>query len=92
MSRVIGIDLGTTNSVVSIWDPQAQQVRIIPSASGSRTTPSVVAFAKGAPLVGEAARGQQVTNPVNTVYSIKRFIGRRHQEVVSEEKIVPESE
>ncbi len=88
MSKIIGIDLGTTNSVVAIMEGGAPKVLI--NAQGSRITPSVVGFTeKGERLVGQPARHQQVTNPKNTVYSIKRFMGRRHSEVGSEEKLVP---
>ena len=86
--RIIGIDLGTTNSVVSVME--GKEAKVIPNAEGNRLTPSVVAFTdKGEVLVGEPARRQAVTNPTKTVYSIKRFMGRRHNEVASEEKIVP---
>ena len=86
--KIIGIDLGTTNSVVSIVE--GDEPKIIPNAEGNRITPSVVAFNdKGETLVGEPARRQAVTNPHRTVYSIKRFMGRRHSEVESEEKMVP---
>jgi len=88
MAKIIGIDLGTTNSVVAVMEGSSPKVLI--NASGSRLTPSVVAFTdKGERLVGQIARHQQVTNPENTVYSIKRFMGRRHNEVAAEEKIVP---
>ena len=88
MSKIIGIDLGTTNSVVAILEGATPKVLI--NAQGSRLTPSVVGFTdKNERLVGQIARHQQVTNPENTVYSIKRFMGRRHNEVASEEKIVP---
>jgi len=88
MAKIIGIDLGTTNSVVAVMEGSAPKVLI--NASGSRLTPSVVAFTdKGERLVGQSARHQQVTNPENTVFSIKRFMGRRHREVSSEEKLVP---
>lgn len=88
MAKIIGIDLGTTNSVVSIMEGSAPKVLI--NGSGSRLTPSVVGFTdKGERLVGQSARHQQVTNPTNTVFSIKRFMGRRHREVASEEKMVP---
>jgi molecular chaperone DnaK len=88
MAKIIGIDLGTTNSVVAVMEGSAPKVLV--NASGSRLTPSVVGFTdKGERLVGQTARHQQVTNPENTVYSIKRFMGRRHSEVSSEEKIVP---
>ena len=88
MAKIIGIDLGTTNSVVAVMEGSAPKVLI--NSSGSRLTPSVVGFTdKGERLVGQIARHQQVTNPENTVYSIKRFMGRRHSEVSSEEKTVP---
>ncbi|WP_437230599.1 molecular chaperone DnaK [Planctomicrobium sp. SH661] len=86
--KIIGIDLGTTNSVVSVME--GGEVKVIANQEGARTTPSVVAFNdKGDVLVGEPAKRQAVTNPENTIYSIKRFMGRRHDEVVAEEKIVP---
>lgn len=86
--KIIGIDLGTTNSVVAIME--GKDVKVIPNAEGNRLTPSVVAFTdKGETVVGEPARRQAVTNPVRTVYSIKRFMGRRHSEVATEEKMVP---
>src|SRR5690606_15324803 len=86
--KIIGIDLGTTNSVVSVME--GGEVKVIANQEGARTTPSVVAFNdKGDVLVGEPAKRQAVTNPENTIYSIKRFMGRRHNEVESEEKIVP---
>ncbi len=88
MSKIIGIDLGTTNSVVAVME--GDQPKVLTNAQGSRLTPSVVGFTdKGEILVGQIARHQQVTNPQNTVFSIKRFMGRRHNEVHSEEKIVP---
>ncbi len=88
MNKVIGIDLGTTNSCVAVME--GGQANVIPNAEGSRTTPSVVAFTKdGERLVGTAARRQATTNPSNTIYSIKRFMGRRHGEVAEEEKLVP---
>ncbi len=88
MAKIIGIDLGTTNSVVALMEGSAPKVLV--NSSGSRLTPSVVGFTdKGERLVGQIARHQQVTNPENTVFSIKRFMGRRHSEVSSEEKIVP---
>ncbi|MHC5083590.1 MAG: molecular chaperone DnaK [Planctomycetota bacterium] len=88
MGKIIGIDLGTTNSVVSVMEGSAPKVLI--NASGARLTASVVGFTeKGERLVGQTAKHQQVTNPQNTVYSIKRFMGRRHKEVSSEEKTVP---
>jgi molecular chaperone DnaK len=86
--KIIGIDLGTTNSVVAVME--GKDAKVIPNQEGNRLTPSVVAFTdKGDVLVGELARRQAVTNPTKTVYSIKRFMGRRHNEVASEEKIVP---
>ncbi len=88
MSKIIGIDLGTTNSVVSVME--GGQPVVIPNQEGGRTTPSVVAFAKsGERLVGQVAKRQSVTNPENTVYSIKRFMGRRFDEVNEEMKLVP---
>ena len=88
MSKIIGIDLGTTNSVVAVME--AGQPKVLVNEQGARLTPSVVAFTeKGERLVGQRAKNQQVTNPTNTVYSIKRFMGRRHNEVSQEEKIVP---
>jgi molecular chaperone DnaK len=86
--KIIGIDLGTTNSVVAVME--GGDPKVIPNAEGNRLTPSIVAFTeKGETLVGEPARRQAVTNPKRTIYSIKRFMGRRHSEVASEEKIVP---
>src|SRR3954453_6497528 len=86
--KIIGIDLGTTNSVVAVME--GKEAKVIPNAEGNRLTPSVVAFTdKGDVLVGEPARRQAVTNPKRTVYSIKRFMGRRHNEVATEEKMVP---
>jgi molecular chaperone DnaK len=88
MAKIIGIDLGTTNSVVAVMEGSTPKVLI--NSSGSRLTPSVVAFTdKGERLVGQAAKHQQVTNPENTIYSVKRFMGRRHREVSAEEKMVP---
>ncbi|MEW6198859.1 MAG: molecular chaperone DnaK [Planctomycetota bacterium] len=87
-SKIIGIDLGTTNSVVAVME--GGQPKVLINDSGSRLTPSVVAFTdKGERLVGQRAKNQQVTNPKNTVFSIKRFMGRRHREVSNEEKMVP---
>ncbi|MDE2507036.1 MAG: molecular chaperone DnaK [Planctomycetota bacterium] len=86
--KIIGIDLGTTNSVVSVME--GGDKKVIPNQEGSPLTPSVVAFTtKGETLVGEPAKRQAVTNPRGTVYSIKRFMGRRHDEVKGEEKMVP---
>jgi molecular chaperone DnaK len=88
VSKIIGIDLGTTNSVVAVMEGDSPSV--IASPEGSRTTPSVVAFTKsGERLVGQVAKRQAVTNPENTVYSIKRFMGRRYSEVSEEQKMVP---
>ncbi len=87
-NKVIGIDLGTTNSVVSVME--GAQAKVLINQQGNRLTPSVVAFTdKGERLVGQPARHQQITNPKNTVFSIKRFMGRRHNEVAEEEKQVP---
>jgi molecular chaperone DnaK len=86
--KIIGIDLGTTNSVVAVME--GNDVTVIPNQEGSRLTPSVVAFStKGDILVGEPAKRQAITNPRGTVYSIKRFMGRRHEEVKNEEKMIP---
>lgn len=88
MSKVIGIDLGTTNSCVAVI--QAGESVVIPNAEGSRTTPSVVAFTKsGEKLVGQTAKRQAVTNYENTIFSIKRFMGRKYDEVAGEIKLVP---
>jgi molecular chaperone DnaK len=88
MAKIIGIDLGTTNSVVAVME--GDQPKVLINAQGSRITPSVVAFTeKGERLVGQTAKHQQVTNPKNTIFSIKRFMGRRHSEVAQEEKMVP---
>src|SRR5262245_11044551 len=86
--KIIGIDLGTTNSVVAVME--GAEVKVIPNQEGNRLTPSVVAFTdKGDRLVGDPAKRQAVTNPRRTIYSIKRFMGRRHKEVLGEEKLVP---
>lgn len=86
--KIIGIDLGTTNSVVAVME--GSEPKVIPNPEGNRLTPSVVAFTdKNDTIVGEPARRQAVTNPQRTVYSAKRFMGRRHHEVESEEKMVP---
>src|ERR671917_2170114 len=88
MGRTVGIDLGTTNSVVAVLD--GGEPVVIPNAEGSRVTPSVVAFTKnGERLVGAPAKRQAIINPQNTIYSIKRFMGRRYDEVSEERKIVP---
>jgi len=86
--KIIGIDLGTTNSVVAVME--GSEVKVIPNQEGNRLTPSVVAFTdKGDRLVGDPAKRQAITNPRRTIYSIKRFMGRRHKEVAAEEKLVP---
>jgi molecular chaperone DnaK len=86
--KIIGIDLGTTNSVVAVME--GGEVKVIPNQEGHRLTPSVVAFTdKGERLVGEPAKRQAITNSKRTIYSIKRFMGRRHHEVEAEEKLVP---
>jgi len=87
MGKIIGIDLGTTNSCVAVME--AGQPTVLTNAEGNRTTPSVVAFANDEILVGAPARRQAVTNPTNTIFSAKRFMGRRHDEVSDEEKLVP---
>ena len=85
--KIIGIDLGTTNSVVAVVE--GGEPKVIQNPEGNRLTPSVVAFTENGELVGEPAKRQAITNPTRTVYSIKRFMGRRHQEVENEEKMVP---
>ncbi len=88
MSKIIGIDLGTTNSVVAVME--GGQPVVIPNQEGGRTTPSVVGFTKsGERLVGQVAKRQAVTNPENTVYSIKRFMGRRFDEVSRRDEAGP---
>src|SRR5450432_1464223 len=88
MSRILGIDLGTTNSCMAVME--GGEPVVIPNAEGGRTTPSVVAFTKsGERVVGQAAKRQAVTNPQNTVFSIKRFMGRKFDEVHEEEHRVP---
>jgi molecular chaperone DnaK len=88
MAKIIGIDLGTTNSVVAVME--GGEPKVIPNEEGGRTTPSVVGFTKtGARLVGQVAKRQAITNPENTIYSIKRFMGRRYDEVNEEMKMVP---
>jgi molecular chaperone DnaK len=88
MGKIIGIDLGTTNSVVAVME--GNEAKVIPNSEGARTTASVVAFAQnGERLVGQVAKRQAVTNPTNTIYSIKRFMGRRFEEVGGEIKMVP---
>jgi molecular chaperone DnaK len=88
MGKIIGIDLGTTNSVVAVME--GGEPKVIPNEEGGRTTPSVVAFTKsGERLVGQVAKRQAITNPESTIYSIKRFMGRRYNEVNDEMKMVP---
>ncbi|MFL5359259.1 molecular chaperone DnaK [Archangium sp.] len=88
MGKIIGIDLGTTNSVVAIME--GREPKVLTNEEGARTTPSVVAFAKdGERLVGQVAKRQAITNPERTVYSIKRFMGRRYEETTEEAKLVP---
>ena len=87
-SKVLGIDLGTTNSCMAVME--GGEPTVIPNAEGGRTTPSVVAFTKdGERLVGSSAKRQAVTNPLNTIFSIKRFIGRKFDEVQNEIDLVP---
>jgi molecular chaperone DnaK len=87
MAKAAGIDLGTTNSVIAAWE--GGQADVIPNAEGSRTTPSVVAFTEsGERLVGQLAKRQAIMNPKGTIYSAKRFIGRRFEEVEEEAKAV----
>jgi molecular chaperone DnaK len=89
MSKVIGIDLGTTNSCVALMD--GKEAKVIENTEGTRTTPSVVAFANGERLVGQPAKRQAVTNPENTLYAIKRLVGRRYDDPVTkkDKKMVP---
>jgi molecular chaperone DnaK len=88
MGKIIGIDLGTTNSCVAVME--GGEPKVIPNDEGGRTTPSIVAFTKnGERLVGQVAKRQAITNPENTIYSIKRFMGRRYNEVTDEMKMVP---
>src|ERR1700739_1998595 len=88
MAKIIGIDLGTTNSVVAVME--GGEPKVIPNEEGGRTTPSVVAFTKsGERLGGQVGKRQAITNPQNTIYSIKRFMGRRYDEVSDEMKMVP---
>ena len=88
MAKIIGIDLGTTNSCVAVME--GGEPKVIPNEEGGRTTPSVVGFTKtGERLVGQVAKRQAITNPENTVYSIKRFMGHRFDEVTEETKRVP---
>ena len=88
MGKIIGIDLGTTNSVVAVME--GGEPKVIANEEGGRTTPSVVGFTKsGERLVGQVAKRQAITNPENTIYSVKRFMGRRFNEVSDELKMVP---
>lgn len=88
MAKTVGIDLGTTNSVVAVME--GSKPAVIVNAEGSRTTPSVVAFKEdGERLMGQVARRQSVLNPENTLYSAKRFIGRRYSEVAGERSLTP---
>ena len=88
MAKVIGIDLGTTNSCVAVME--GKDPGVIPNAEGGRTTPSMIGFAKdGERLVGQTAKRQAVTNPQNTIFSIKRFMGRKYGEVPEEITMVP---
>src|SRR6202000_435256 len=88
MAKIIGIDLGTTNSCVAVLE--GGEPKVIPNEEGARTTPSIVGFSKsGERLVGQVAKRQAITNPQNTIYSIKRFMGRRYNEVDNEMKMVP---
>src|SRR6187431_3585363 len=88
MAKILGIDLGTTNSCMSVMD--GQEPLVLENSEGARTTPSVVAFTKsGERIVGQAAKRQAVTNPRNTVFSAKRFIGRKFSEVKEEAKNMP---
>ena len=88
MGKIIGIDLGTTNSVVAVME--GGEPKVIPNEEGGRTTPSIVGFtSSGERLVGQVAKRQAITNPQNTIYSIKRFMGRRYDEVNDEMKMVP---
>ncbi|MCG8569215.1 MAG: molecular chaperone DnaK [Spirochaetes bacterium] len=87
MGKIIGIDLGTTNSVVSVME--GSEPVVITNSEGQRTTPSIVGFSKGERIVGQPAKNQMVTNPKNTIYSIKRFMGRKFNEVNEETKFIP---
>jgi len=88
MGKIIGIDLGTTNSCVAVLE--GGEPKVIANEEGARTTPSIVAFSKsGERLVGQVAKRQAITNPENTIFSIKRFMGRRFNEVNDEMKMVP---
>ena len=85
--KIIGIDLGTTNSVAAVQE--GSEINVIPNQEGNRITPSVVAFTDKGVLVGDPAKRQAITNPMRTIYTIKRFMGRRRKEVMDEEKLVP---
>ena len=88
MSKILGVDLGTTNSCMAVMDHG--EYKIIPNAEGNRTTPSIVAFTKsGERLVGQTAKRQAVTNPKNTIFSIKRLMGRKFSETARERELVP---
>src|ERR1700677_321942 len=88
MGKIIGIDLGTTNSCVAVME--GGEAKVIPNEEGGRTTPSIVAFTKsGERLVGTVGKRQAITNPENTIFSVKRFMGRRLNEVGDEMKMVP---
>ena len=88
MSKIIGIDLGTTNSCVAVMD--GSEATVIVNSEGQRTTPSIVAYTgKGERLVGQSAKNQMVTNPKNTIFSVKRFMGRRFNEVGDENQLLP---
>ena len=89
MATVIGIDLGTTNSCVAIMD--GSQPRVIENSEGARTTPSIVGFTETERLVGQAAKRQAVTNPTNTIFAVKRLIGRRHDDpaILKDQKNLP---
>jgi len=88
MGKIIGIDLGTTNSCVAVME--GSDAKVITNSEGGRTTPSIVAFGKdGERMVGQAAKRQAVTNPSNTIFSIKRFMGREYKEVGEEIRQVP---
>ena len=86
MSKIVGIDLGTTNSVIAVYE--AGQATVIPTAEGGRTAPSIVAFTKsGERLVGQTAKRQATINPENTIFSVKRFIGRHSEDAATQNEI-----
>ncbi len=85
MAKIIGIDLGTTNSCVAVLE--GDKVKVIENAEGARTTPSIIAYKDGEILVGQSAKRQAVTNPKNTLFAIKRLIGRRYEDQVGTKKI-----